>query len=219
MICKIDRKEFQKILQGRNIGKDVFTGLPCPMILAINHINFLEVPLLVTCLYPRSFLGIVKKETWKNPIMAFLLNTYNAIPLNREGAYLHTFRKVQQAMMTQNVFVGIFPEGTRSGNGILRKGKGGIVQLALTTGVPVLPVVHYGGEKVWENIRHFKRTPFCFKVGKPFRFKYQGKPSKAVREQMLEELMGQMAALLPEPMRGEYKEQARKQSSEYLEFM
>jgi 1-acyl-sn-glycerol-3-phosphate acyltransferase len=93
------------------------------------------------------------------------------------------------------------------------------VQLALSTGVPIVPVVHYGGEKIWENLRHFRRTPFCFRVGCPFRLKHgERRPGKAVRETMLNEVMGQMAALLPPEMRGEYADQAEK-PCEYLEFL
>jgi 1-acyl-sn-glycerol-3-phosphate acyltransferase len=187
------------------------------MILAVNHINFLEVPILVTHSYPLLLTGLVKSETWKNPVMAFLFDTYKAIPINRNGSYLQTFRNVREAI-EKGFFVCIAPEGSRSKNGILRRGKAGIVQLALITGAPVLPVVHFGGEKLWDNLRHFRRTPFRFRVGRPFRFKYEGRPDRAAREIMLTELMGQMAALLPEQMRGVYAEQARR-DCRYLEFL
>jgi 1-acyl-sn-glycerol-3-phosphate acyltransferase len=216
-LCKIDSREYREILRGKKIGKNAFTGLPAPMILAVNHTNFLEVPLLVTHIYPRTLRGIIKEEAWDNPIMAFIFDTYNAIPINREGSYLQTFREVREAM-EQDVFIGIAPEGKRSGNGVLQKGKGGIVQLALITGAPIVPVVHFGGEKIWENIKHFRRTPFQFRVGRPFRFKYDGRPPKEVREVMLDEVMGQLAALLPENLRGEYADQAE-QESRYLEFL
>jgi 1-acyl-sn-glycerol-3-phosphate acyltransferase len=188
-----------------------------PMILVINHVNFLEVPILVTHSHPLLLTGLVKSETWKNPLMAFLCDTYNAIPINRNGSYLQTFRNVREAI-NKGFFVCIAPEGSRNKNGVLRRGKAGVVQLALLTGVPVLPVVHFGGEKIWDNLRHFRRTPFRFRVGRPFRFKYEGRPGKAVRESMLAELMGQMAALLPETMRGCYAEQARRECR-YLEFL
>jgi 1-acyl-sn-glycerol-3-phosphate acyltransferase len=149
--------------------------------------------------------------------MAFLFDTYKAIPIDRRGSYMEAFRHVRDAL-AQGFFVVIAPEGSRSKNGVLRKGKAGVVQLSLVTGVPVLPVVHFGGEKIWDNLRHFKRTPFRFRVGRPFRFKCEGRPDRKVREAMLSELMGQMAALLPENMRGFYAEQAR-QECKYLEFL
>jgi 1-acyl-sn-glycerol-3-phosphate acyltransferase len=222
-ICEIDATEFVEALYARGTGSRSPEnaekgGLPPgPMIVAVNHINFLEVPILVTHTYPLLITGLVKSETWKNPIMAFLFDTYQAIPINREGAYLQTFRDVREAIR-KGFFVCIAPEGSRSKNGILKQGKAGIVQLALITGAPVLPVVHYGGEKIWDNLRHFRRTPFRFRVGRPFRFKCEGRPGKAARELMLSELMGQMAALLPETMRGIYAEQARRECK-YLEFL
>jgi 1-acyl-sn-glycerol-3-phosphate acyltransferase len=205
-LCDIDSKEFVEAL----------AGIP-PVIVAINHINFLEVPILVAHSYPLYLTGLVKSETWNNPIMAFLFNTYKAIPIDRGRSYRESFRRVREAM-SQGFFVCMAPEGTRSKNGVLGKGKAGIIQLALYTGAPVLPVVHYGGERIWDNIRRFKRTPFCFKVGRPFRFKCEGRPNKITREQMLAELMGQMARLLPTEMRGVHAEQAQRESI-HLEFV
>ncbi|MDR2376444.1 MAG: 1-acyl-sn-glycerol-3-phosphate acyltransferase [Treponema sp.] len=222
-ICKIDAAEFIEALYAldRGVGKysSGTDGAPPrgPVIIAVNHINFLEVPILVTHSYPLLLTGLVKSETWKNPIMAFLFDTYNAIPINREGSYLQTFRNVREALK-KGFFVCIAPEGSRSKNGILRRGKAGVVQLALITGALVLPVVHFGGEKIWDNLRHFRRTPFRLRVGRPFRFKYEGRPGKAIRELMLTELMGRMALLLPEAMRGVYAEQARRECK-YLEFL
>jgi 1-acyl-sn-glycerol-3-phosphate acyltransferase len=205
-ICKIDNSEFVDALSRNG-----------PLIVAVNHINFLEVPILVTHSYPLCLTGLVKSETWNNPIFSFLFNTYRAIPIDRNGAFQEAFKRVRD-IMDQGFFVCIAPEGTRSKNGVLGKGKAGIVQLALDTGSPVLPVVHYGGENIWKNIRRFKKTPFCFKTGRPFRIKFDGRPDREVREAMLGEVMGQMAKLLPQEMRGPYTEQAE-QESKYLEFL
>jgi 1-acyl-sn-glycerol-3-phosphate acyltransferase len=209
-LCKIDSAEFTAIL---NDMQDVSQ----PVILAVNHINFLEVPILVAHSYPLLLTGLVKAETWNNPFMAFLFDTYSAIPIDRKGFFGKAFKQAQEAL-NNGFFVCIAPEGTRSKNGVLGKGRAGVVQLALVTGAPVLPVVHYGGENIWENIRHFKRTPFQFKVGRPFRFKFNGQLDKAMREVLLEELMGQMASLLPEELRGMYAESALKECK-FLEFV
>jgi 1-acyl-sn-glycerol-3-phosphate acyltransferase len=205
-LCDIDSRKFAETL----------TAIP-PVIVAVNHINFLEVPILVAHSYPLPLTGLVKSETWNNPFMAFLLNTYRAIPIDRAGAYQDSFRQVREAM-EEGFFVVMAPEGTRSKSGVLGRGKAGIIQLALYTGAPVLPVVHFGGERIWDNIRHLRRTPFYFRTGRPFRFKSEGRPDKEVRGLMLEELMGQMARLLPEEMRGIYAEHARRESK-YLEFV
>jgi 1-acyl-sn-glycerol-3-phosphate acyltransferase len=205
-LCDIDSREFVETLSRSK-----------PLIVAVNHINFLEVPILVTHSYPTLLTGLVKAETWNNPVMAFLLDTYKAIPIDRRGSYQEAFRRVREAM-DEGFFVCIAPEGTRSKNGVLGRGKAGVIQLAHYTGSPVLPVVHYGGEHIWENIRRFKRTSFQFRVGRPFKIKFDGRPDRAVREEMLEEVMGQMARLLPVEMRGIYAGQAERECR-YLEFI
>lgn len=205
-LCKIDSSEFSETLARND-----------PLIIIFNHINFLEVPILVTHSYPLYVTGIVKSETWNNPIFSFLFNTYKAIPIDRRGAFRNVFHRVQEAM-DAGFFVCIAPEGTRSKNGVLGKGKAGVVELALYTGAPLLPVVHYGGEHIWENMRRFRRTPLCFRAGRPFKIKFDGRPDRELREEMLNEVMGQMAQLLPAEMRGIYAEQAGRPCS-HLEFI
>jgi 1-acyl-sn-glycerol-3-phosphate acyltransferase len=188
-----------------------------PLIVAINHINFLEVPILVTHSYPKLVTGLVKSETWDNPVFSFLFNSYQAIPIDRGGAFHEVFKRVKEAM-DAGYYMCVAPEGTRSKNGVLGRGKAGIIHLALDTNAAILPVVHYGGENIWHNIKRFKRTPFYFKAGPAFRIKFDGRPDKDVREQMLCEVMGEMARLLPEEKRGPYSEQACA-SSRYLEYI
>ncbi len=205
-LCKIDSSEYLEILSKSK-----------PMIVAINHINFLEVPILVTHSYPLYLTGLVKSSTWNNPLFAFLFNTYKAIPIERQGSYHEAFVQVKKAV-DRGFFVAISPEGTRSKDGKLQKAKAGIVQLTLNTDLPILPIVHYGGQYIWENMRCFKRTPFKFKVGRPFKIKFDGRPGRGEREKILSEVMGQLALLLPEDMRGYYSQQAE-QESNYLEFI
>jgi 1-acyl-sn-glycerol-3-phosphate acyltransferase len=205
-LCKIDNHEFFETLSKNK-----------PLIVAVNHINFLEVPILVTHSYPLYLTGLVKSESWKNPFFFFLFNTYRAIPLDREGAFNGTFRRVREAM-NGGYFVVIAPEGTRSKDGVLGKGKAGIVNLALDSKAAVLPVVHYGGEHIWENIKHFRRTPFIFRPGRPFMINFEGRPDREKREEVLGEIMGQMAQLLPVEMRGIYAEQAER-PCKYLSFL
>jgi 1-acyl-sn-glycerol-3-phosphate acyltransferase len=205
-VCKIDRGEF---IQALSVYE--------PLLIVINHINFLEVPILVTHSYPLRLTGLVKAETWNNPLFAFLFNTYEAIPVNRTGAYRDVFRRMKEAM-DRGFFVCISPEGTRSKDGVLGKGKAGIIQLAQYLDTPVLPLVHYGGEKIWNNLRRFRRTPFHFRAGRPFRIRFNGRPGRELREEMLFEVMTQMAKLLPEKMRGIYAGHTEKESK-YLEFL
>jgi len=207
ILCKIDCKEFVEALKNNK-----------PLLVIFNHINFLEVPILVTHSYPIYVSGLVKSETWKNPIMAFIFNTYKAVPIDRGRAFGSAFKQVHAAI-EKGVFMCVAPEGTRSKDGVLGKGKPGIIQLALEANVPILPVAHHGGENIWQNMKRFKRTPFLFKAGKPFRIRYEGTPGKEDRELIVTEVMGQIAKLLPEQMRGIYAEQALADEYKYLDFI
>ena len=205
-ICKIDCREFVEALSNNS-----------PMIVAMNHTNFLEVPILVTHSYPIYVTGLAKTETWKNPVFAFIFNTYKAIPLDRNGAFKGAFRKVHKAV-ENGFFVVIFPEGTRSKNGVLGTGKAGIIHLAHDTGLPILPVAHYGGEHIWKNIKQFRRTDLHFRAGRPFRIKFHGRPDHEERDEMLGEVMIQMARLLPTDKRGTYLDYSERECK-YLEFI
>jgi len=206
ILCRIDASEFNEALSRY-----------MPLIIAINHVNFLEVPILVTHSYPKYVTGIVKSETWNNPIFSFLFNSYKAIPIDRAKAFNDVFKRVKEAM-DAGYFMCIAPEGTRSKDGVLGRGKAGIIHLAFDTNAAILPVVHYGGENIWNNMKHFRRTPFYFKAGRAFRLKFDGRPDKDIREQMLCEVMGEMARLLPEEKRGPYSGQVNA-NSQYLEYI
>jgi len=205
VICKIDCREFVEALKSNE-----------PLLVIFNHINFLEVPILVTHSYPLYVSGLVKSETWDNPVFSFIFNTYKAVPIDRRGAFSESFKKVRKKI-EDGFYMCIAPEGTRSKDGVLGKGKPGIIQLALEANVPILPVAHHGGENVWRNMRKLKRTPFYFKAGKPFRIKCGTMPGKEEREEIMTEVMAQIAKLLPEKMRGIYAEQARS-GCKYLDF-
>jgi 1-acyl-sn-glycerol-3-phosphate acyltransferase len=205
-LCKIECSEYVKTLSKSK-----------PMIIAFNHTNFLEVPILATHGYPKIVTGIAKAETWNNTFFSFLFNTFQAIPIERGNAFKGISKKVKK-LTDKGFYVSIAPEGTRSKNGILRNGKSGIIHLAYETNLPIMPVAHYGGENIWKNIKRFRRTPFYLKAGQPFMIKFNGRPEKGVRDEMLGEVMGQLARLLPQDKRGCYAEQARLETK-YLEFL
>jgi len=206
IICKIDCRDYIKALSENK-----------PLLVIFNHVNFLEVPILIAHSYPLKVTGMAKTETWDNPFFAFLFNTYKAVPIDRHGAFQESFKKVRDAI-NNGFHMCVAPEGTRSKDGVLKKGKAGVVQLAVDAGLPILPVAHHGGENVWKNMKRFKRTPFCLKAGRPFRIKFDGRPGRKEREEILTEVMGQMARLLPEGMRGIYSGQAERECK-YLDFI
>ena len=175
-----------------------------PLILVANHVNFLEVPLLYTHLQPRPVLGFAKVEAWDNPFIGALFNMGGAIPLYRGEADVAAFRQALKALEAGHILC-LAPEGTRSGDGRLQRGHPGVVLLALRSGVPLLPMVYYGGELFWHNLACLRRTDFHIVVGQPFYLDAGGvKVTRQVRQQMTDEIMYQMAALLPPTYRGVY---------------
>ena len=174
-----------------------------PLILVINHINFLEVPLIYTLLLPRKVCGIIKKETWDSWFVGILAKEWGAISVNRETPGISTFKEAGKALKEKKILC-IAPEGTRSGNGELAKGQQGVVFLALKNRVPILIVAHYGTENFWHNIKRLKRTRVTFVVGKPFMLASEMKITKNDYQEMTDQIMVRMASMLPERYRGAY---------------
>jgi len=189
-----------------------------PLIIVSNHINFIEVPLVYTHLQPREITGFVKAETWDNPAMGFLFDLWGGIPIQRGEADSSAFRKALTALK-QNKILAVAPEGTRSGDGKLKQGQPGIVTLAHLSDAPMLPLVYYGGEKLRENMNKLKRTDFHIRVGRSFKLSFpEGKPDRDLRIKMVDEIMYQIASLLPPEYRGYYAD-FTKLSTNYLNFV
>jgi 1-acyl-sn-glycerol-3-phosphate acyltransferase len=94
----------------------------------------------------------------------------------------------------------------------------GIVLLAHHKNTPILPMVYYGSEKFRENINKLKRTDFNIKVGKLFRLRFpETRLSQVLRQKMVDEIMYQLAYLLPEEYRGYYADFS-KSSTDYIDF-
>jgi 1-acyl-sn-glycerol-3-phosphate acyltransferase len=189
-----------------------------PLILVCNHINFLEVPLMFTHLQPRPVTGFAKSETWDNPWLAPLFNLWGAIPLQRGEADTKALRQGLQALQEGKIVV-ITPEGTRSQNGQLLRGRPGVITLALHSGAPLLPLVYYGQEALENNLRRLRRTEFHINVGQPFYLTVpKGKVTRDVRQAITDEIMYQLALLLPAEYRGMYADFSAA-STQYLQFI
>jgi 1-acyl-sn-glycerol-3-phosphate acyltransferase len=177
-----------------------------PLILVANHVNFLEVPLVYTHLRPRPLTGFAKVEAWDNPLIGALFSMGGAIPLYRGEADVSAFRHALRALEAGHILA-LAPEGTRSGHGRLQRGRAGIVLLALHSGAPLLPLVYHGGELFWHNLARLRRTDFHIVVGQPFYLDAGGvRVTRQVRQKMIDEVMYQMAALLPPAYRGVYSD-------------
>jgi len=187
-----------------------------PLIIATNHINSLDAPVGFSHLHPRPITAFVKVETWDNFFLKFLFDAWEAIPIKRGEVDFEAFRLAEEALNNKKIII-VAPEGTRSKHGRLNQGYPGIVLLAIRAGVPILPVVFYGNENLKIRLAH--RTSMTIKVGNPFRLDAKGAAlSRDVRKQMTDEIMYEIARLLPEQNRGVYSELSQNKK-EYLSFI
>ncbi len=198
VLCRIDSQELEKVPKNG------------PAIVVLNHINFLDAPVIYACLFPRPAIGIAKQETWNNPLFAFLGNVWEAIPLNRNGVDRAALDRAHEALKQGKILV-LAPEGTRNPLGTLQQGHPGVVSIALRSGAPIIPLGHTGAQDFWTNMKRFKRTKFHIRVGQPFYLDASGDPSVAKtgttrekRRKMADEIMKRIALVLPEWQHGVY---------------
>jgi 1-acyl-sn-glycerol-3-phosphate acyltransferase len=180
-----------------------------PLIIMVNHVNIWEIPIIYWKLQPRPVHGLVAAERWKNKIFAWGLNVCGAIPIDRGGTNLDSFRKAREVLERGEIII-IAPEGTRSGDGQLQRGRPGVVLLAMFSQAPILPVVFYGHEKYRANLRKLCRTDLYFEVGEPFFLEADLQMDHSMRQEKADEIMLRLAQILPEGYRGYYASQARK---------
>jgi 1-acyl-sn-glycerol-3-phosphate acyltransferase len=188
-----------------------------PLIIVTNHVNILEIPIIYTRLQPRPIVGLVSAHRWENPLLRWLLEVVGAIPLRRGTADITALRRAVEILKAGSILI-ISPEGTRSGHGRLQKALPGVVLLALHSGAPLLPVVYHGSERYREDLRRLRRTDFHLGVGRPFYLDARGEAvTRPVRQQMVDEIMYQLSALLPPAYRGVYAD-LNSATTTYLAF-
>lgn len=189
-----------------------------PVILAINHINSIDA-LLLRALLPRDIIGWGKAEIWDNPILRILAQSLNTIPLRRGELDIGSVRLALLALGEGKV-LGIAPEGTRSWHGRLQQGHPGLVFLALRRpDTFILPTVLYGQERFGKNLPHLRRTEVKVVFGQGFYLNPgDGRMTRNMRQEMTDEIMAQIAALLPPEYRGVYSNLAAA-SERYLRFL
>jgi 1-acyl-sn-glycerol-3-phosphate acyltransferase len=180
-----------------------------PLIAIANHTGQIEVPLIFAHLQPRKLTGWAKIETWDNKFLNWVFNIWGIIPVRRGEADMRALKAALRALENGFIF-GIAPEGTRNYNGILKRALPGAVIVALHSGAPIIPIAHWGGEVFLKNLKRFKRTDFHIRIGEPFKLKVEGlKMTGEIRQQIVDEMMYELAKYLPEEYRGEYADMSK----------
>jgi 1-acyl-sn-glycerol-3-phosphate acyltransferase len=111
-----------------------------PVILAANHMSFVDSPLLMFCL-PRRVWFLGKAEYMDSWRTRHLFPAVGMIPIERGGrrGALSALRAAL-GVLEHGQVIGIYPEGTRSRDGKLHRGHTGLGWLALRSGAPIVPV-------------------------------------------------------------------------------
>ena len=173
-----------------------------PAILASNHLAVMDsfyLPLVVR----RRITFLAKAEYFtgtglKGWLRRRFFTAVGQVPIDRTDAdtaqdALHSAER----LLAQGKLLGMYPEGTRSPDGRLYKGKTGLARLALHTGVPVIPVAMIGTNVVnppGTSMLRFGRV--TVRIGKPMDFsRFEGLAGsrfieRAVTDEVIYELMG-----------------------------
>lgn len=171
---------------------------------AANHLSVIEVPLVYCIINRTDVTGLVAKKHHKNLFFRGLINLMDGIWLNRDEIDTKALRTARDHLRSGGV-LGIAPEGTRSQTGSLIEGKTGVAFLADQAQVPIVPIAVSGTWKITKDILTLKRPVISVNIGKPFTLPpIDRKNRDQGLKQNTEEIMCQMAALLPPENRGYY---------------
>jgi 1-acyl-sn-glycerol-3-phosphate acyltransferase len=131
------------------------------------------------------------------------MDQYGAFPVRRGEVDRKALGKAV-AIMREGRVLGISPEGHRSETATLGRAKPGAARMALQTDTPILPVAVSGTESAVSELFRLRRPRMAVRIGEPFRLEAQKPVSKERQQDLADELMLRIAALLPESYRGVY---------------
>ncbi len=180
-------------------------------VMASNHIGRLDAALVYHFSQRGDIIMIVAEKYRKNWLLRWFVNQLDGIWVDRYNADFGAVRETLNRLKKGGVLV-LAPEGTRSPTGKLQKARAGASYLAAKAEVPIVPVALVGSEdaNVMAHLRWLKRTEISIRVGKPFRLPPLPKKDRdAVLETYTDEIMCQIAALLPPEKRGAYADHPR----------
>lgn len=179
-------------------------------LLAVNHLSMADGPLLLSLL-PRRAILLANERLRQNRAMDWLISDMGqAIYVTPNQAEHSNDDALQQALtvLRSGGLLALSPEGTRSKTGVLLRGKTGVAWLATMAGVPVVPLAAWGQEKWRERAASLRRIPIHVRIGKPVRLP-AGAASPAELRQYTDQIMKDIAGMLPPEYRGVYGAEVR----------
>lgn len=175
-----------------------------PLIIVANHVSNFDPPLM-SASFPRRVWFLAKKELFRG-VGKWFFTAYGAHPVNRSAADPTAYRWAVDKL-AQDQCVMVFPEGTRSRTGGLKRGQPGVVRLAMKSHAAIVPVGISGTDNMDGVLRLFYPTgPIRVNIGRAFTLPdIEGKPSAAVLQSLTDMVMSRIAILLPDEYRGLYR--------------
>jgi 1-acyl-sn-glycerol-3-phosphate acyltransferase len=124
-------------------------------IITPNHQSYAD-PIWITIPIYRRVYYMAWAKMFKVPVLGFVMRIFGAFPVKLESADPKAQREAVELLKRDCALV-IFPEGGRTRTGKLMPFKAGAFRLALTHGVPILPVTIEGGYEIWPPHKTFPR--------------------------------------------------------------
>lgn len=143
-----------------------------PAIIAANHLSFLDSFFIPLAVPRRKVTYMAKADYFKSWKTSWFFKMVGQIPTEREGgAKSQNSLDIATEVLQEGKLLGIYPEGTRSPDGYLHRGRTGVARLALKADSPVIPTGIIGADKVMPKEAKFPRL-----TGRPTVHVRFGKP-------------------------------------------
>jgi len=178
-----------------------------PVILASNHQSYFDPPLVGIC-SKRDVYYLARKTLLDVPLLGNLLPHINVIPVDRDGNDMSALKTIIRLVRSGNGVV-LFPEGTRSPDGSLLRGKQGIGLIIAKSRAPVQPIRIFGAHEAFpKGSGKITAVPITVVIGHPIRFTDEeldpsscGGNERALYQKLSDRVMEEIAALeLPESL-------------------
>ncbi len=169
-----------------------------------NHLSAFD-PIIIGSYLPRPVTYVAKRELVQAPILGWIYRKWGVVSVRRDGMDLSAVRALLRVSGAGRL-VGMFPEGTRSRDGVLHRPLPGAAYLAAKTGAPIMPIAIWGAERLTlaHRVRE-GRLPVKIRVGRPFTPVHEGRSIRSSDLEALgDRLMREIAALLPPQYHGAY---------------
>lgn len=167
-----------------------------PLIVASNHLNNADPPILGAGIARRRLRFMAKVELFKPPL-GMITRTWGAFPVRRFEADMGALLAAERILRAGGA-IGMFPEGTRSRTGYLGNPHPGTALIALRTGATILPCAITGTERFRDPFLVVKRPRITIAIGEPFTVERIRRPTNDQINALTERIMAGIRELLPE---------------------